>query len=75
MKSTKATAERVDIYTAVPGAEIMVGKFGVATNTCPCSVPADYAEKLLAGSDEFKTTPTEPAAEDKPKKARKGEEK
>lgn len=36
----------VPVRTTVPGAEIQIGKYGKATNTEPCWVPAHVAQEL-----------------------------
>ena len=80
----KFSTDRVDIFTTVPGAEVTIGQFGKATNTHPCSVPAEMAEELLEqeglSTEPQVSDPVEPLKEfleepdETPKKARKGKE-
>lgn len=44
----KKKPETVALYTTSPGAEVVVGQYGMATNTVGCCVPADQVESLTA---------------------------
>lgn len=63
----KIEGETVQVVAVHPGAQIRIGRYGVATPDNPVTVPADVAEQFEGRTDLA-------VVEAKPKKARKGEE-
>lgn len=49
------------IYAAVPGAEVWIPPYGMATNDVPCIVPASVGEEL-ARAEGLRVEPGEPVA-------------
>ncbi len=48
------------VYATVPGAEVQIPPFGVATNDRPCLVPPAVAEEL-AHAEGLRVEPDDPA--------------